>query len=268
MSAVAIESRPAVSSPRVRARLHVALSDEAVDVVFLVCSVLLGLVGFHTVYGGYGFMSGAAIGLAFGIAIAHLANRFRLPSLVAIGAGVAGYFAFGGGATLRSTALGGVIPTPNTLQTLGSATVHSWRDLLTLLPPVGNSGPLLVIPYLLGMAAGVGGILLARRTLLALPSASRAAGCLGRKHPLWHARAGLAHVAGSRTCGGPARMGGHPKRAPETCQRRRHPASMAAGSWSVVARSDRLRRDDPRPSPTARASSSASRAEELRATPD
>ena len=156
----------------------VATREEIVDAAFLVSSVALGLYGFRATYGDLGFLAGAAVGLAVGVAIAHVALRLALPWLAAVSTSVVAFFALGGGVVLRSTALGGVVPTRETLSTLVGTSIHGWRELLTLLPPIGSSGPLLVIPYLLGMAAGVFGYLLARRTRSSLLPALVPAGVL------------------------------------------------------------------------------------------
>ena len=99
------------------------LTEEATDSAFLVATVLLGLVGFRTTYGGYGFLLGGVLGLLIGVAIAYLSVRLELPSFVAIGGGIVAFFALGGGAVLRSTALGGVVPTPTTLRSLAAASI-------------------------------------------------------------------------------------------------------------------------------------------------
>lgn len=168
----------AVAPTRPRALRAFAASDEAIDAGFLVAAVAFGLIGFKTTYGDYGFLAGGVLGLLFGVAIAQLSIRLELPSLTAVAAGVVAFFALGGGTVLRSTAIGGIVPTASTLRALADASIHGWRDLLTLLPPVGSSGPLLVIPYLLGMTAGVGGYLLARRTRSTLLPAIAPAGVL------------------------------------------------------------------------------------------
>jgi hypothetical protein len=46
---------------------------------------------------------------------------------------------------------------------LGHVGVHGWIELLTTLPPVGSSGPLLAIPYIIGLIGGAAGITIAQR---------------------------------------------------------------------------------------------------------
>jgi len=159
----ALQASPALPARR-RGLRALAASDAVVDAGFLIVAVVLGLIGFKTTYGDFGFLAGGVLGLLFGVAIAQLSIRLALPSLAVAAAGVVAFFALGGGTVLRSTAIGGVVPTLSTLRSLAGASIHGWRDLLTLLPPVGSSGSLLVVPYLLGMAAGLSGFLLARRT--------------------------------------------------------------------------------------------------------
>ena len=49
-----------------------------------------------------------------------------------------------------------------TLAELADQPIFGWKDLLTTLPPVDGDGPLLVLPWLLGLAAGVPGAALSQ----------------------------------------------------------------------------------------------------------
>jgi Transglutaminase-like superfamily len=156
-----------VGVPQERSRGLVSPRD-LVDAGFLSAAAVLGLIGFHATYGGYRFLIGGILGIVVGIAISHVVIRFDLPSAVAVGVAIVAFFALGGAVALRTGSTSGALPTPSTIRALGGASVHGWRQLLTLLPPVGDTGALLVIPYLLGMTAGVAGYLLARRSRRAL----------------------------------------------------------------------------------------------------
>ncbi|HET9691210.1 MAG TPA: transglutaminase domain-containing protein [Acidimicrobiales bacterium] len=141
-----------------------AAPGDLVDGAFLLALVGLGLLGFHAVYGGTAFLAVGLTGTVLGVAVSLLAARLRQP-LVAEGlVAVLLFFLLGGALAARSSALGGVLPTGSTLRALASTGVHGWKELLTTAAPVGASADLLVLPYLIGLAAGVVGCSLATRT--------------------------------------------------------------------------------------------------------
>jgi hypothetical protein len=143
------------------------VSPALIDGTFLVAAVTIGLVGFRTTYGDLTYLLGGLMGLVAGVLIAHVASRLDLPAIAAAATALVA-FAVLGGVAVRSTAIAGVIPTASTVRALLDGSVHGWAQMLTLLPPIGSSGPLLAIPYLLGLTAGVAGFLLASRTRHAL----------------------------------------------------------------------------------------------------
>ena len=134
------------------------------DGAFLSALALLAMVGFRTTYDGWAYLAVGAVGLALGLLIAHLANVLRQPAVVLAAMTVAAFFLLGGAVALRTRAAAGVLPTAGSLRGLAEQSVHGWKDLLTTLPPVDGSGPLLVLPYLLGLLGGAVGFCLARRT--------------------------------------------------------------------------------------------------------
>lgn len=152
-----------VADPRTRRRVTSfrPTRDDAVDASFLLALGTLALVGFRSTYSGHNYLLVGVAGLVLGIAIAHLANIFRQPLIVLAVMAVAAFFLLGTALALRSTA--GVIPTFGSTRDLADVSVHGWKQLLTTLPPVTSDGPLLVIPYILGLVGGVGGFAIARR---------------------------------------------------------------------------------------------------------
>lgn len=167
MSSVATARRGETTILR---ELAVVTRDELVDAAAATALVVLGLLGLKTTYGDYRFLIGGVLGLVAGVAIAHLAGKLRFPVVATAATVVVAFFILSGVGASRGSAIGGVIPTGTTIRQLVDGGVHGWADLLTLLPPVPSSGPLLVIPYFLGMAAGAGSYALARRTRsVALP---------------------------------------------------------------------------------------------------
>jgi hypothetical protein len=138
--------------------------DDLVDAGLLAVLVALALLGLRTSYSGWLYLVAGLVGLLLGIVIAHFANALRQPMIAVAAMTLAVFFLLGGAVALRSTAIGGVLPSGATLHGLADESVHGWKDLLTTLPPVDGGGPLLVLPYILGLLGGVGGLCLARRT--------------------------------------------------------------------------------------------------------
>jgi len=130
---------------------------DLVDAGFLAAMCVLALVGFRTTYDGWTFLLIGVAGLLLGILVGHLANALRQPMITVAVLTVAVFFLLGGTVVLRQ------LPTASTLRGLADVGVNGWKQLLTTLPPVDGSGPLLAIPYILGLLCGSGGFTLARR---------------------------------------------------------------------------------------------------------
>lgn len=133
------------------------------DMGFLTVLFGLAVIGFHTTYTGWAFLLVGGAGLVLGMVVGHLANAWRQPMITVIFLTVVVFFLLGGAVALREQAAAGVLPTPGTVLGLADVGVHGWKQLLTTLPPVDGSGPLLVIPYILGLLCGAGGLTIAGR---------------------------------------------------------------------------------------------------------
>lgn len=155
-----------MSTTSVTLRRLLRLTPSRTDLVdggFLVGLAVLALIGFRTTYDGWSYLVVGVIGLALGVLIAHLANVLRQPVIVLAAMTIGVFFLLGGAIALPGQALADVLPTAGSVRGLADTSVHGWKDLLTTLPPVDGSGPLLVLPYLLGLLGGAGGFCLARR---------------------------------------------------------------------------------------------------------
>lgn len=137
--------------------------DDLVDAAFLSALFIVALLGFRTTYTGWGFLLAGGAGLALGVLAGHVASALRRPMIAVAAMTVAVFFLLGGLVAMRGS---GGVPTPATLIGLADLGVHGWKQLLTTLPPVDGAGPLLVIPYILGLLCGAGGFTLARRVSL------------------------------------------------------------------------------------------------------
>lgn len=136
---------------------------DLIDAGFLFALGLIALVGFRTTYDGWNFLIAGAAGLLLGILLAYLAVALRQPAVLLIAVTVLAFFLLGGAIALRSEAVAGFLPGGRTVHGLAEQSIHGWKDLLTTLPPVDGNGPLLVLPYLIGLVGGALGLFLARR---------------------------------------------------------------------------------------------------------
>lgn len=156
------------SAPVARARGQlVPRRADLVDAGFLVVLAAIALAGFGTTYSGWGFLAVGMSGVVLGVLVGHVANVLDQPVITLAALTVATFFLAGGAVALRSQAIGGVLPSAGTVRGLADGSVSGWKQLLTTLPPVDGRGPLLVLPYLLGLLCGAAGFALASRLRLA-----------------------------------------------------------------------------------------------------
>jgi hypothetical protein len=139
------------------------------DAVFLLLTAALALVGFRAAFGGTAFLVVGLSALVSGVVLAHVTARTKQPLLVVAALTVVLAVLLAAGLALRDTAVGGVLPTPETVRSLGHVVVNGWKQLLTTVRPVGGSGDLLALPYVLGLLLGVAGFSMAVRTRRLLP---------------------------------------------------------------------------------------------------
>ncbi|CCH28426.1 transglutaminase-like domain-containing protein [Actinosynnema sp. NPDC047251] len=133
------------------------------DAGFLAALFALALVGFHTTYTGWAFFGVGLAGLVLGVLVGFLATGLRQPMITVAFLTLAVFFLLGGAVATRERVVAGVLPTLESVSGLADLSVNAWKQLLTTLPPVDGGGPLLVIPYILGLLCGSGGFTLARR---------------------------------------------------------------------------------------------------------
>lgn len=112
------------------------------------------------------------VGMAglLGAAIAVAGAQRRWPTLTVLAVALPTFFLCGALAA-PSSALGGVLPTLTTWRLMGQGVVTVWKQVLTIAPPLGSTGVLLLLPYLLtffGVLIAVTVSLRARRWSLSL----------------------------------------------------------------------------------------------------
>lgn len=129
------------------------------DLAFLVALLGVALSGWATTFTGSGFWWVAMIGVVVSVLCTVLARGIGLPAAAAVLLVVAVYFLLGGPMTLRSRGDTALLPWISASE-LVDQVLFGWKDLLTTLPPVDGAGPLLVLPWTVGMLGGVLGALL------------------------------------------------------------------------------------------------------------
>ena len=142
------------------------------DAAFLLALTATALVGLGSTYTDTGFwwvgMTGALLAVLTTVVVTVM---LRWPSVVAVFGVLGWYFLLGPVLCLR--AQGAAVPGPESWRMLVDEALYGWKDLLTTLPPVDGESRLLVLPWLLGLGAGLVGTVLSmvrtRRMVLAAP---------------------------------------------------------------------------------------------------
>lgn len=145
-------------------------ADAVRDVLVLVAAVGLALTPLLPVYGAGAVLPALIGGVVLGAAVAVVGALRRWSALVVVAALVAVYAVAGGALAAPTTTVGGVVPTPATLVALARGAASTWKQVLTLQPPVGSGGTLLVAAFLLalvGTAATLALTLRVRRAAVA-----------------------------------------------------------------------------------------------------
>jgi hypothetical protein len=136
-------------------------STEAwVDAGFLTVLCGTALAGLADTFTGWQFLGVGLTGVLLGVGLALLTTSLRWPLVAPVLLSIGVFYLVGGAVCLRS--LDAILPTPTTWRLLTDQALFGWKDLLTTLPPVSGSGPLLVLPFTLGLFSGSIGMALAR----------------------------------------------------------------------------------------------------------
>ncbi|MEH0110233.1 transglutaminase domain-containing protein [Tersicoccus sp. MR15.9] len=136
-----LAGRLAAIPPVVRAR--------ALDVLALGLLLWFGALGFQTSFGAQPRFVVAVVGaLVLGLAVAAAGARWRLGELWVVGLAVVGYLVAGPGLAAPAEAGAGVFPTLEAWRVLVFGVVQSWKDFLTVAPPVGVARGMLIVPFL------------------------------------------------------------------------------------------------------------------------
>ena len=170
MSADATASRRARAGERVARQpssrhslLGMPSRDALVDLAFALALITIALVGFRTGFLGWQWVVAAAVGVALGTLVAHVAVRRSWPLLATVLVLVATHFVLGGPVAVRGDLIAGFVPSLQTLVDLAVTPVSGWKEWLTLLPPVDARGPLVALPWVAGLLGSAATYGVARR---------------------------------------------------------------------------------------------------------
>lgn len=132
-----------------------------VDLVLVLLLTGVALAGLATSFTGWSFLVVGMTGAVVAVVVTHLSRALGWPLVAPVLVLSLVFFLLGGPLTLRSVGNTAFVPGGETFSRLVDQAIHGWKDLLTTLPPVDGDGPLLVLPWLLGLVAGLLGTALA-----------------------------------------------------------------------------------------------------------
>lgn len=145
-----------------------------VDTVVPLLLSMIGVVGLASSFGQLGWLLAGAGGLAVGAGAALAARALRLGALLTVLLALAAYLVFGSALAVPGQSLWGVVPSLQSLASLGVGAVWGWADILTLRAPVELPDYVTVVPYLSAWLVGLVGTTLATRWLPRRRTAARA----------------------------------------------------------------------------------------------
>ena len=148
---------------RTRVRSHRLVPDRHswIDIAFTLLLTGIALSAFGSSFTGSAYLVVGLLGALVAVVITHLTRAAGWPFISAVVLGLVVFFLLGGPLCLRSLGDSAVLPSGSTLARVADEAIFGWKDLLTTLPPIDGDGPLLVLPWLAGMVAGMVGMSLA-----------------------------------------------------------------------------------------------------------
>lgn len=146
-----------------------------IDVVVLAVAILLALLVLLPVYGTAAALPAMVGGVLLGGTVVVLARVRGWQPIVVVAVTLAVYLVCGGPLAAPATTVARVVPTLDTLIGLLEGIVTSWKQMLTLEPPLGAVDNLLIVPYLLALAGTVCAGIIATGALPSGPGQGRLA---------------------------------------------------------------------------------------------
>ncbi|WP_291057029.1 transglutaminase-like domain-containing protein [Herbiconiux sp.] len=127
----------------------------AIDLGVIAVLLIVSALSFGPAFGGAGYLVASIGGIVLGLAIALAGWRLSWNPIIVAAVTILVYLVFGGALAAPGTTLLGVIPTLETMRTLILGIVFSWKDVLTLVTPVGGFDGTLVVPFLSALVTAV-----------------------------------------------------------------------------------------------------------------
>ena len=127
----------------------------AVDCGVLAVLLAVSVLGFGPAFGGTGYLVAGLGAIVLGLLIGLAGWRLSWNLIVVTAVTIVVYLLLGGPLAAPTSTLFGVIPTLETFRTLVLGVVFSWKDVLTLVTPVGDFDGVLVVPFLATLVATV-----------------------------------------------------------------------------------------------------------------
>lgn len=134
-----------------------------VTVLMFWVTMAFAIATFWPVYQHPSFLLATGGALVLGTIVALAGSILRLPSWTLLLAGVAVFLIAGVPLAVPSKATDGFLPTPEGELDLITGAALGWKQLLTIVLPVGDYQSLLVPPFLIVLAATIGGLSIALR---------------------------------------------------------------------------------------------------------
>ena len=147
----------------------------AVDAVVPLLLAAIGVVGLATSFHDLGWLLAGAGGLAVGALAALAAKALRLGAPLTVALALVAYLLFGSALAVPEQAIAAVVPSIESVASLGVGAVWGWADVLTLRAPVELPDYVTVVPYVSAWVVGLVGTTLATRWLPRRRTAPRAA---------------------------------------------------------------------------------------------
>jgi hypothetical protein len=143
--------------------VRVAAPDRRIwlDLGLLGLLLLVTLAGLAPSYQGWQFLLVGMVGAAVGAGAALLTRALSWPAVSAVVLALVLFYLLGGAVCLHGRGTAALLPDAASARQLTHEALYGWKEMLTTLPPLDVSGPLLVLPFVLGLVGGLAGTLLA-----------------------------------------------------------------------------------------------------------
>lgn len=147
----ALQSRNPSVFDRGRKRWHFVI-----DAGVLAVLLAVGVLGFGPSFGhDYRYLIAGFGAIVIGLGVAAAGARWRLGLISLAGLALAVYLLCGSALAAHGQAILGFLPSLLSLKALLLGIMLSWKQLLTLAPPVGSNVEVMVVPYLSAFVAAV-----------------------------------------------------------------------------------------------------------------